>query len=154
MTDIVVDTNVLVHSCNPKDKWFCDSVLFIERLRKSTLIILVDGGLDVEEAKNTSRIWSEYLEHVPKSSLAAELLAELMTAGRILDVEVQVQPHLRKLIDQKITDKSDRVFLKAAINSQSKTLTSHDDAAFPKAVRKEFGKKKIATINYCSEAAL
>ncbi len=108
MSSIVVDTNVFVHSCNPENKFFDDAVTFVEALQNSTCDICVDEGLNIDEAKNSSRIWNEYIHHIPKSSLASELLAQLLASDRVIDVSANVPQNVSKIINQNVKDKSDR----------------------------------------------
>lgn len=151
MSSIVVDTNVFIHSNNPENEFFDQAVSFLEDLENSTFDIYVDEGLNADEARNTSRIWSEYLRHIPSSTLARSLLAQLLISSRVLDVAAQVDQRISKVINQNVKDKSDRIFVKVAYNSRSESLVSHDDAAFPTALRKRFRKLGIANIVDCTE---
>jgi GTPase Era involved in 16S rRNA processing len=151
VSSIVVDTNVFVHSCNHKNNRFNESVDFLNRLKSSSVSICLDAGFDMTEAKNTSRIWSEYIAHIPDNSVAKELIAELFVSNRIKDVPTKVPIAIHKIINQNISDVSDRVFIKVSRNSQSISLVSHDHMAFPNKIRNEFRKKDIANIVICSE---
>lgn len=149
MTGIVIDTNVLVHSCNPENEFFGSSIELIELMRNSDFFLCVDEGLSIIEARNSSRIWSEYNAHIPISSLATELLTELLINGRVTDFPTKVPVQILKKINQSITDNTDRIFVKVAYNAECDSLVSHDYVAFPDRVRSELRKDGIANIVNC-----
>lgn len=149
MSNVVIDTNVFVHSCNPNNSYFEGSVDLIRRIRDSDCIICVDEGLDYVEAKNRSRIWSEYLAHIPSMSLAKEFLAELLINERVIDVTPSVPQNILRRINRSVTDKTDRVFVKVSYNSSSSSLVSHDYAAFSPPIRQAFQRDGVANIVDC-----
>lgn len=153
MSRMVIDTNVFVHSCNPANNLFAEAVAFIENIRSGSTTVCVDEGLNINEAQNRSRIWSEYIEHVPAMSLAGELLAELLVNDRVFDVPTRVPQTVANLINQLVRDNSDRIFVKVSINSESAYLVSHDHAAFPRATRRALRKAGIANVVDCDEVS-
>ena len=149
MANLVVDTNVFVHSSNPNNAYFSRSIELIDRIKSSDCVLCLDEGFDSEEASNRSRIWGEYLQFIPEASLARELLSHLLITNRVEDFSVKVTQNLHNEIKKKVSDPADIVFVKVSYNSQSVHLTSHDFAAFPQEVRDDFRQKSISDIVDC-----
>ena len=152
MTEIVVDTNVFVHSCNPNTEYFERSSLFVGQLAGSDCILCVDEGLDPDEAQNRSRIWSEYRAHIPPESLAVEILTYMILSGRVKDWPTKVPASIHSSVRKRVADPTDIVFVKVSYNSASECLVSHDFAAFPVEVRDHFRAENIANVIDCYQA--
>ena len=142
--DVVVDTNVFVHSDNPGVDEFESSLRFMNRLLESLVALCIDDGFNVDESKNRSLIGNEYFKHI-KGTLAKSVLAHLAQNQRIKVVGKSVEHSQRKLILQSVSNKRDRNFLFVALNSSSKHLVSHDFRDFNKSKRK-FINKKVGVI--------
>jgi hypothetical protein len=127
----VIDTNVFCHSHNPKDQHFQASLDFLKMfLVSETQLCVDDGGDFLVESRNRSAIVSEYRTHIPPTSSAFQILVRLFSTGRVKQISKALPSKLGRLVPRLVTDKTDRVFLKVAINSQEQTLTSHDFAGF------------------------
>lgn len=138
IADIVVDTNVFVHANNADDaERQQHSLAFLEALRASNTCLCVDEGFDyVNEAKNRSRIASEYLQHIRGGMYGQYLLQLLAASGRIVVVAARVPRQVSKKISQRVPNRGDCVFIRVAHNSQGKSLVSHDRRDFSARVRK------------------
>lgn len=145
--DLVVDTNVLAHSNNPEFEDFEAAVAFLEALHTSTTLICVDIGASESESANRSAIMSEYHFHLSRSSpLAYHLVVTLFSQGRVKEVGTQVSEDRRKVINQCVADKSDRVFVKVACNSSERCVVSHDRAAFSNRAKKVLRNKCLVEV--------
>jgi predicted nucleic acid-binding protein len=132
ISEIVIDTNVLAHAGNRTSPERKASLELLEKLRASNVVLCVDPGADIEEAKNKSQIFSEYIAHLSVGSVGMTTLVHLATNSRLSFTDKKVSPaHRRKIIDI-VHDKSDHVFVKVAKNSRDKTLATHDKKNFPK----------------------
>ena len=74
MTELVIDTNVLVHANNPEQKCFDHCIDLINTLVDGPYSVCVDPGFNVDESVNKSAIFSEYISNVPIQSPGAALL--------------------------------------------------------------------------------
>lgn len=145
LKDIVIDTNVFVDATNPNVTRFGDSVNFLTRLISAGVNtdLKVDPGFSLNEARNGSRIVTEYRKHVSHGSVAAAVLARLFGSGRVKSVSSMPDHSVRRKINQIIRNKNDRVFLRVSISTDEKILVSHDYVDFQKKKR-VFIKKKFA----------
>ena len=130
LEDIVLDTNVLVHSNSPNSDKFDAAVELVGDLMDSRTSICFDEGAHPKEANSRSRILSEYWKNVPGNSLAGQLLARLFQTQRWRNVSSTIQERHARVINQNVPDRSDRVFARVAMNSLEKRLVTHDSTAF------------------------
>jgi len=149
MTNLVIDTNVFVHSCNPNNAYFDKASELIEKISISQCVLCVDEGLDVSEAQNRSSIWAEYTRHIPQASVALELLAHLLINARVVDFPRKTNQNVHSTIRGKVNDPTDIVFVKISFNSNSIALVSHDFAAFPEQTRTDLRTSNIANTVDC-----
>jgi hypothetical protein len=127
LNNLVVDTNVLEHASNPNEIRCEDSVKLIEQLSNSHYNIACDEGANFEmPCKNRSHIISEYLSRLNQSMLGFIFLAHLAKNKRISEFSKKTNKADSNRIDQCIINKSDRVFLKVANNTEHKLFISHD----------------------------
>jgi predicted nucleic acid-binding protein len=126
MDDVVVDTNVFVHSNNPQEETYAASRQLVEKISNCSAKLCLDEGFHTDPAKNRSKIGYEYIKHVRHGSLAFALILKLVTQQRIRILPCKVDARSKKIICQKIRKPPDRVFLSVAINSLERTLVSHD----------------------------
>lgn len=129
---IVIDTNVLEHADNPDEMRQLHCIELIEYISATENIILhVDEGFDTDEARNRSRIGSEYWERLPQGSIGHTFLLLLFSTDRIDFLSKVVPSGISNKIRQKVHDISDVVFAKVTYNSDDKVLISHDFKHFP-----------------------
>jgi hypothetical protein len=126
MDDIVVDTNVLVHSSNPQEAMCVAARQLIQRIGDSTVILCLDEGFDTDPAKNRSHIGYEYIQHVRHGSFAFGFILKLVSEQRIRALSRKVDTRSKRRICQSIRKPADRTFVFVTLNSLERTLVSHD----------------------------
>lgn len=129
--DVVVDTNVFLHSADSRQPLRVASREFLNRLLAGTTCLCVDEGFDIEETKNRSVIGCEYLANLRFVMPAFAIVVGLGTRGRIVRVKRTVDRRAAKKILQLLRNKTDRVFIKVTYNSRSHTFVSHDFRDLP-----------------------
>src|SRR5713226_8398326 len=90
LEDIVVDTNVLVHAGDSTELYFDPAERFLTTLKNTQTLICVDEGFDINESKNSSYIWHDYLQHLRAGSVGLVLVTLLATTGRVRILSKQV----------------------------------------------------------------
>ncbi len=151
LTDLVLDTNVLVHAENPEEPRQAASIALITRLRSATTVACIDPGFSVNQAQNKSLIGAEYLKHLRAGSPGLALIAFLAANGRISAVSRDVDLKTKREIIRMVRNKRDRTFLFVTINSVDRTLASHNFKDMQKDKRKfirtEYGVAIIEAVN-------
>lgn len=135
MRDITVDTNVLMHSCNPGESRHAASAEFIQGLLASDVCVAIDDGFSVNETENRSLIGAEYLAKLVPGSLPFQALRQLALTGRMIAISARLDPHASKRLNRMISNRRDRTFVKVCANSSGKTLASHDFQDFTQVMR-------------------
>lgn len=136
LNDIVIDTNVLLHAQNPNEKRFKDSSNLICKILDENTSLCMDEGFSEDESKNKSMIGWEYLSNLQYGSIGLNLIAQLALQQRIKQLTKRAPERIVSKINQLIRNKTDRVFLNVAYNSDEKTLVSHDYKDFQKTKRR------------------
>ncbi len=131
LKDMVIDTNVFLHACNPGVTYYQEAGNLMTALLRVSTILRVDEGFDKDEARNQSIIMSEYLTHFHIGMLAYAIVSHLASTDRIRPVPRSVKLADGRRVNRIIPEPRDRVFLKVAMNSEDLFLTSHDFAHFP-----------------------
>jgi predicted nucleic acid-binding protein len=126
LSDVVIDTDVMLHAENPEVQRHSDSRRLLNELRSCETFLCLDEGFEPEESKNRSAIASEYLSRLPPGSLGLILLSECATSRRIRLLPTKVERAANRLINQLVYDPTDRKFVKVACNSNEKVVTTHD----------------------------
>jgi hypothetical protein len=135
LSDLVIDTNILLHASNPGDPNFGIAKVFLETLLNVSTILCVEKGFSPDRARNCSCIMGEYLDHLRVGTLGFVVIQALAAKERIKGVERTVGQREAKKIRQEIRDKSDRIFVKVALNTEEHILVSHDFTHFTVHVR-------------------
>lgn len=139
--DLTIDTNVLMHACNPNEDRFGDAVLFLTALLAAAATKLaIDDGFNLDPAINKSLIGAEYLQKLVPGSLASSVVAALALQQRIAIHSSSLSVQHNKKLNQMVSNRRDRTFIKVCTNSVGKSLVSHDFLDFPKAKRKDLSK--------------
>jgi hypothetical protein len=86
----------------------------------------VDNIASLNSGKNRSQIMAEYLKHLAEQSVGRQFIAHIASSGRLVERSKSVNGPHGKFINQHVTDNTDRVFVKVALNSEDKVLASHD----------------------------
>lgn len=134
--DVTIDTNVLLHSCNPNEQRQQDSVSFLNNLLQSPVSLAIDPGFSTDPALNTSLIGAEYLAKLVPNTLPSYVVMQLALTGRVSVIPASLTPQLNKKLSQMIKNKRDRTFVKVSANSNSRRLVSHDFKDFPSSARR------------------
>jgi predicted nucleic acid-binding protein len=140
LADVVIDTNVLMHAANPQEPTRDEALSFLERLRTVKTSICVDKGFGMKGA-NTSRIGHEYRTHLTPGSPGYAFIVFVATNQRLKMLSGAVEVAIARKINQRVPKPSDRVFIRVAINSESKKLASHDFADFTRDTRQFLSKE-------------
>lgn len=138
--DVVIDTNVFVHSQNPGDSHHESCVTILAWIRDAEVSLILDDQGKRKPNPETSLLYSEYMTHFTPQGLPRAVLAHLMINGRVHFVDRPGQ-HLRNAI-RKICPSNvcDRAVLGAAAMSASKHLVSNDWADFGERARRSASK--------------
>ena len=139
--DITLDTNVLMHADNPNEIRFEASKSFLERLLEVETHLCIDEGFSLDEGENKSLIGHEYLQRLSQGGLGYAVISFLAQTGRVAIVEKRIPPAVVNKINQLISNKRDKTFIRVAYNSTTRTLVSHDFADFSGVVREKLRKK-------------
>lgn len=140
LIDLVVDTNVFVHSHNQNvGMRYAEALDMTRKLIADGVatVLRVDPGFSLEQGRNTSRMGTEYLTKLVPGMLAYQVIQALAANMRLRPVEMGVTEETRRAIEGLVCDPSDRVFLQVTLRSEEGLLVTHDDVAFPDAVRDE-----------------
>jgi len=152
LSDLVVDTNVLVQASDPNNQYFESSEDFLNILLIASTVLKVDDGFSPDRARNGSIIMNEYLDHLRAGTLGYAVIQTLAAKERIKGVERTVGEREAKKIRQEVRDKSDRIFVKVALNTEEHVLVSHDFTHFTLHVRSSIDRDIGVTIIDCMDA--
>lgn len=150
INDVVIDTNVLVHAQNPKEQRFVDSTNLIDTIIDSNTSLCVDEGFSEIESKNRSAISAEYLNNLRFGSAGLNLIVQLSSQDRIKQLKKRAPNPISRQINQILRNKTDRIFLNVAYNSDEKVFVSHDYKDFQPPKRcKIYSTLNIRVIEAC-----
>ena len=140
MDDIVIDTNVFMHAHNPNEKRSTNAKKLLLKIIDNDILLCVDSGFNLIEAKNSSLICHEYIKHLRHGSIGLAVVVKLASDKRIKELTSSTERKITKKVNQLLRNKSDKIFLKVAHNSNNKVLVSHDYQDFSKTKRKTIKK--------------
>lgn len=138
--DLTVDTNVLMHACNPNEGRCTDAIAFLTAMLAASAKLAIDSGFHIDPAKNTSLIGGEYLQKLVPGSLAFSVITALALSSRIAITSANLPVQHNKKLVRAVANRRDRTFIKVCFNSNGKAFVSHDFADFPAAKRKDIRK--------------
>ena len=149
--DIVIDTNVLVHASNISCNCYALSLKLLEDILNSKSNICVDDGFDLDAGENRSQIGYEYEKLLKKRNgeFPSQFLAKMFASQRIKEVPKNAEQRQKKIIEQKIKNTKDRIFVNVTCNSNEKILASNDNEDFKKQKRNLL-KSKLKINIFCS----
>jgi len=153
MNDIVIDTNVLLHTHNKKNKYYQSANDTLKLVLKRDLYLCIDDVFNVEEAKNTSTIGSEYYNKIRTGTFAYAFLMDRLLKGKYIQIikknYKQVKLDLNKMIKRgEIKNHHDIAFVITAYGSQDKLLVSNDYDDFNNENRKYIQKRfQVSILN-------
>lgn len=128
--DVVIDTNVFVHTANPGAAEFEAARELVQELLEAHTLLCFDEGAHPTEARNRSKILSEYYSHIDRNSVGYYAVVQLLSDGRMKQVSPRVPERVRKVVGRAVHDPTDRVFVRVAHNSAEQILVSHDHQGF------------------------
>lgn len=156
--DVVLDTNVLLHASNNQESRQEDSIKLLMYLLESSELICVDPKFTTSETTNASIIGYEYLTYLKYGMLGYSFVAKMASSKRICEISHSTEISVSRAINQCLSNKHDKIFLKVAINSTEKILVSHDFKDFTlekrKFIRRNFEAEIIAAKDYIYEEQL
>lgn len=153
LSDIVVDTNVLVHASNEAHPYCQASLAFLSTLLAGTTAVCVDVGFSVDESKNTSLIGGEYMQHLVFGMPGYAVIQALASSERMKQVPRSVPDNVRRAVKRLVPRKSrDRTFVHVAFNSTDHVLVSHDFDDFGDDVRKKLRRSVGVSIVIADDA--
>lgn len=149
--DIVVDTNIWIHAGNPGVDEYEDALRFVIALKASRVAICFESGASPSEAKNESKILSEYYAQVQGSGVGRQVLTYMLANSRWTTVDPKVPHDQHRAINRNVNDPSDRIFARVATKSAGKRLVTHDKRAFPPKCKKALRKACNVSVQSCAE---
>ncbi|MCL1928989.1 MAG: hypothetical protein FWG07_09410 [Treponema sp.] len=146
MNDIVIDTNVLLHSNNRNDVHYHSANETLKLVLHNDLFLCVDDIFDIDKTKNTSIIGHEYNTHVIPGTSAICFILDRVTKRKIRPIITKnyknVKLKLSKMIKKgEVKNRHDVTFVIVAYGSQDKMLVSNDYDDFNKENRKYISNK-------------
>jgi predicted nucleic acid-binding protein len=152
MDDIVLDTNVLMHASDPRERLCPLARALVRSIKDSETKICVDEGFNLNPAQNRSLIGQEYSTHLKHGSYAAAFILALSNGKRIRVVSRNVQRKTKKMILQRVRKPRDRTFLYVTVNSTENVLVSHDFEDFTQDKREGLRRDLLIHIVTAQEA--
>ncbi|MGQ3001320.1 MAG: hypothetical protein ACT6UH_00800 [Hydrogenophaga sp.] len=150
LSDITIDTNVLMHACNPKEARCIDALNFLNALIAASTKLAVDQGFSLDSSKNSSKIGHEYLARLSPQSFAAQVVATMAASKRISLIEVNFSAADKRKLNQILSNKRDRTFVLVCAASEGKSFVSHDFGDFPEKKRRELqGHFGVSIVECC-----
>lgn len=140
LTDLTVDTNVFLHSCNPTEPRHVDSVAMMKALLDCSVKLAMDAGFAIDPASNRSLIGAEYISKLVPGTLPAAVLSQLALTGRVVMVSHSIPAQLSRKLNQLVSNRRDRTFIRVCVNSSERVFVSHDFQDFPQAKRQNLRK--------------
>lgn len=137
-SDIVVDTDVLCHSCNPGVPQHSASLSVVEWLEESETVrwVLDDQGKAQPEL-STSVLASQYQATLPPQSFAMVVFMHFLASGRIAFSDRPSRRDRERIQRLVPRNKTDQAVMGAALGSVDKVLISNDTDDFSPEVRSD-----------------
>ena len=154
MNDIVIDTNVLLHTSNTKNKYYQSANKTLNLVLKKDLFLCVDDVFNIIESRNTSVIGSEYHSKIRSGTFAYAFLIDRLSKEKYVIIEKKKFNNIKKELIKNIKNRHDITFVIVAYGSQDKKLVSNDYDDFNKENRKYISKKFQVSILDSDEYAL
>jgi predicted nucleic acid-binding protein len=126
MGDIVIDTNVLEHTFNPKNKYHQSANEALNLIKQKDIYICVDDVFDLDSSENTSIIGHEYIERIRADKDAYIFLLDRIINGKYKQIFKKDFKHVKQKLRKKNIKSHDIVFVMVACGSDDKTLVSND----------------------------
>jgi hypothetical protein len=159
MIDIVIDTNVLVHTNNKNNHFNKSAVETLTIIHDLDLSICVDDVFNIDESKNTSIIGHEYIKHVRQGTLAYAFLLDRILKRKIVQIVKKDYKEVKQKLNRKIMHREmnkphDIAFVIAAYGSNDKLLISNDCDDFTDNIRRYVADSFSVSIHDSAEYVL
>ena len=134
--DVVIDTCVFAHSCQPESRFGRESVELLRWIREhdEVQLALDNTGKDAPNL-NTSVLYKEYRDTLPPQSAALVLFSALLASGRVVFSSRPPESDRRVIRSLVPKNKRDQAVLGAAVTSADHLLVSNDERDFNDEVR-------------------
>ena len=139
--EVVIDTNVYVHSHNRSNAFHCTSLSVLTSLLSSNIHICVDDVFDVDSSKNTSIIGHEYIKHIRSGTYGYFVLITLIKERRIKQIQKSNYKNIKRDFRKLISNSHDLALLVTTFASTDKYLISNDFNDFTCNIRHLFPKR-------------
>jgi predicted nucleic acid-binding protein len=159
MNDIVIDTNVLVHTNNKNNHFNKYALKSLEIIQNRDLSICVDDVFNIDESQNTSTIGHEYIKHIRQGTPAYVFLLDRILKGKIVQIIKKNYKEVKQKLNKKIMQGEmkkphDIAFVLVACGSNDKLLVSNDYDDFSNDIRKYIADSFSVSIYDSDEYAL
>lgn len=134
MTDIVIDTNVLVHTQNVSVCYNKSSIEILTELEKSPVKICVDDVFSLDST-NTSVIGSEYIKHIRYGTMAYGFVLSKLLKKQYTQIIKKDYSGIKKEFRKKVRNQHDVTFLLVTYGSDEKCLITNDYNDFTDDIR-------------------
>ena len=149
--DIVIDTNVLIHSGDPNGRFFESSVELLSNILDSNSVICIDEKRKMGTGNFDGTIYHEYKDKIGfHTPFALNFINKLSQNQRVVEIPKNPNRKMKKIIERTIRKKTDRVFVGVACNSHDKLLASHDFEDF-QITKRQFLKSQLKINILCSD---
>lgn len=144
LSDITIDTNILMHANNTNEIKQGDCIALLNYLLASSEMICIDEEVNIDK----SRILHEYVDKLrTHGTTGRNFIEKIFKQKRFKPISKRTDHRITKIINQHINrnKQTDKIFIKITYNSIDKTLVSHDFEDFHKNNRKIL--KRMMNIN-------
>jgi len=141
MNDIVLDTNVLLHTNNKNNEYYESANICLNLILERDLSLCFDDVFNPVESKNTSVIGSEYFGKIQNGTFAYVFLMDRLIKGKYVQVIKKNYNKAKIELNKIIKNRHDISFVITAFGSQGKLLISNDYTDFKQNTRKYISKK-------------
>ena len=135
LDDVVIDTNVLQHACDPRQGHRSACLRLIDLMRVRNTLLCVDAASNPQRPLE-GFIMTEYQENLAPGTPGRELLVFLLANSRVIPRSRQVPRVVAKQLEQLVHNKKDQKFVAVSYNSAEHVLASHDFRHFSSRVRR------------------
>jgi len=139
--DIVVDTNVFVHTNDENNRFCVSAQKILKKLIGSKTLFCIDEGFDDDESKNKSFIGYEYHTYIRFGTYAYGMFLKLLNDDLVREIPKRSYVQNKRRAGQYISDSIDKIFLSVTLVSDSKKLISNDFQDFNRRKRIELKRR-------------
>ena len=146
LSELVIDTNIFVHSDNPGVSYYQSSRAFLKAFMNSEVALVVDEHFDTKPAVNSSRIGYEYVQHIHHGSLGFYVLLLVIENDRLHQAETAQYTPYKRRFKQMVRNKTDIIFLSVAASTADKVFVSNDFNDFQRNKRIRWKRENLVSV--------